>query len=244
MKRAFYTGHMSNFINQTTYPGEFLLHKKYAATETILDLMWTHSNIIADVSLFLLDHYEFDKSELKREVVIQAALLHEIGTYACGGFEWIPGQPPTARPYIQHGVVGAWILQQEGYINPVVQAAFCHIGMGLTAEDVRTHGLQLPETDMFPQTTLQRFMTYASKFHSKAPKFRTSEEIKESLATFSQEKVDYFIELEKEFGIVDIAPIQEKYSAWEKSFTFRVQQLTKNQSGLNLNPAGIATPLR
>ncbi len=232
---------MPIYINQNVYPGEFLLHKKYAATETVLDLIWTHSNIIVDVALYLLDHYNFDKTELVREVVIQAALLHEVGTYACGGFEWVPGQPPSNRPYIQHGIIGAWILQQEGYAPPVVQAAFCHIGMGLTAEDIRSHGLDLPEVDMFPQTMLQKFMTYVSKFHSKAPKFRTSEEIKDSLGKFSPEKTALFEELEKTFGAVDLREIQEKYSEWEKGFTFRVQALSQAQKPLNFNPAGITS---
>lgn len=232
---------MPIYINQNVYPGEFLLHKKYAATETVLDLIWTHSNIIVDVCLYLLDHYNFDKTELVREVVIQAALLHEVGTYACGGFEWVPGQPPSNRPYIQHGIIGAWILQQEGYAPPIVQSAFCHIGMGLTAEDIRSHGLDLPEVDMFPQTMLQKFMTYASKFHSKAPKFRTAEEIKESLGKFSPEKVKLFEELEKMFGAVDLTKIQEKYAEWEKGFSFRVQTMTQAQKTLNFNPAGITS---
>lgn len=231
---------MPLFINQNVYPGEFLLHKKYAATETVLDLIWTHSNIIADVCLYLLDHYDFDKTELRREVVIQAALLHEIGVYACDGFEWIPGQPPTNRPYIQHGIIGAWILQQEGYANPVVQSAFCHIGMGLTAEDIRSHGLQLPEIDMFPQTPLQYFMTYASKFHSKTPQFRNNEDIRKSLGKFSPEKVATFEKLEKMYGVPDLTPMQEKYGEWEKSFSFKINQLSKSNT-VNFNAAGFST---
>jgi len=230
---------MPIFINQNVYPGEFLLHKKFAATDTVLDLIWTHSNVIVDVSLYLLDHFEFDKTELVREVVIQAALLHEIGVYACDGFEWVPGQPPTNRPYIQHGVVGAWILQQEGYSPPVVQAAFCHIGMGLTAEDIRSHGLELPETDMMPQTMLQKFMTYASKFHSKTPQFRSNQEIQDSLAKFSPEKVQMFESLEKMFGVPDLSIIKQKYGEWEKGFSFKVQQLSNTQRTISFNPAGI-----
>lgn len=233
---------MAILINQNVYPGEFLLHKKYAANETVLDLVWTHSNIIAEVALYLLDHYDFDKSELTREVVIQAALLHEIGVYICGGFEWIPGQHQTTYPYIQHGIVGAWILQQEGYANPVVQAAFCHTGMGLTAADIRAHGLQLPEIDMLPQNTFQQFMTYVSKFHSKTPQFRTNDDIRKSLGHFGPEKVALFEQLEKTFGIPNLEAIQEKYAAWEKGFAFKVSQLTKTgHPSVNFNAAGIVT---
>ncbi len=232
---------MALYINQNLYPGEFLLHKKYAATELLLDLLWTHSNIIADVALDLLDNHEFDKNDLPRELVIQAALLHEIGVYACTGFEWIPNQPPSTKPYIQHGIIGAWILQQEGYAAPVVQAAYCHIGVGLTAEDIRSHGLDMPEQDFLPQTSLQRFMTYASKFHSKTPKFRTSEQIKEQLRHFSNEKVAAFEELEQVYGVPNLEKIQQQYTSWHNSFAFRIQEIGKVSKTINLNPAGISS---
>ncbi len=232
---------MAIFINQQLYPGEFLLHKKYAGTELLLDLIWTHSNIITEVCLYLLDNYSFDKTELVREVVIQAALLHEVGVYECGGFEWIPNQPPSTRPYIQHGMIGAWILQQEGYLPQVVQAAYCHIGVGLTADDIRSHGLDLPIQDFLPHTMLQKFITYASKFHSKEPKIRTSDEIKESLSRFSLEKVAAFEELELLFGKPDIDVLKKKYDEWHRAFGFRIQALSKTPRTINLNPAGITT---
>jgi uncharacterized protein len=227
------------YINQNLYPGEFLLHKKYAATELLLDLIWTHCNIIADIAIHLLDTHEFDKSELPREYVLQAALLHDIGTYLCSGFEWIPNQPPSQYPYIQHGIIGAWILQQEKYSPQVIQVAHCHLGVGLSAEDIRSHAIELPQQDFFPQTPLQKFMTYASKFHSKTPKFRTNEQIKESLLKFSQEKADVFTQMEEYYGIPDIPQFEKKYEEWHRSFAFRTQQLQKANT-LSLTPTGIS----
>ena len=225
-------------MNQHLYPGEFLLHQKYAATPMLLDLIWTHCNIIAEVATDLLDRGTFDKSELPRELVIQACLLHDIGTYACSGFEWIPNQPPSTKPYIQHGIIGAWLLQQEGYHQHVVQAAYCHIGVGLSVEDIRSHGISLPEHDFTPHTPLQRFMTYVSKFHSKAPKFRTGQQIQESLAKFSQEKANAFAELATIYGAPDLANLEEKYKEWHRTFTFKVNQLTQGL-GVNLHPSGV-----
>jgi uncharacterized protein len=229
---------MAVFINQNLYPGEFLLHKKYAATEMLLDLIWTHSNIIADIALHLLDTYDFDKTELQREYVLQASLLHEIGVYMCGGFEWIPNQPPSQYPYIQHGIIGAWILQQEGYSPKIVQVAHCHIGVGLSAEDIRSHAIELPQQDFFPQTPLQKFMTYVSKFHSKTPKFRTNEQIKESLRRFSDEKMKAFEELEKTYGIPNIPQFEQKYDEWHKGFIFRAQQMGKIINTAPLSTSG------
>jgi uncharacterized protein len=233
---------MPNYVNQNLYPGEFLLHKKYATSEMLLELIWTHSNIILEIALAILDRNTFDKTEIRRELVMQAALLYEIGIYACGGFEWIPHQPPSTRPYIQHEILGAWILKQEGYAAPIVQTAFSHTGVGLTANDIVHNGLELPERDYVPRTTFQKFMTYASKFHSKTPTFRTSDQIREELYRHSQEKVDLFNQFEQMFGVPLISDIQEKYQGWEKNFTLRVQELTKASSALKLDAAGIIKP--
>ncbi len=231
---------MRTFINQQLYPGEFLLHKKYAATEMLLDLVWTHCNIAADIALLLLDRHDFNKTELQREFVIQAALLSDIGVYACSGYEWIPGQPPSDKPYIQHGVIGAWILQQEGYSPAIIQVAHSHTGVGLTAQDVKLYGLQLPEADYVPRTQLQKLIAYSLKFHSKAPKFKTVEDITQSLQRYGKEKVERFLEWQQEFGNPDLTEIKTKYAAWHQSFEFQVKQITSTAAARpNLNSAGI-----
>lgn len=226
-------------MNQQLYPGEFLFHKKLAATETLLDLVWTHSNIIVDVALDLLDRGTLPAAELPRELVIQGCLLHEVGVYLCSGYEWIPNQPPTIHPYIQHGIVGAWMLMKEGYSAPIIQAAYLHIGVGLSADDIRTHGIDLPKHDFFAQSTFQRFITYVSKFHSKAPKFRTNQEIKDSLSVFSPQKVEMFQALENEFGIPNLPVLEERYKAWHAGYNFRVKELSKGKDTVRLSPSGL-----
>lgn len=237
---------MRIFVNQQLYPGEFLLHKKYAKSEMLLELVWTHSNIVADIAQVLLDSGYFDTSQYQREFVIQAALLMDIGTYLCDGFEWMPGQEPAGRPYIQHGVVGAWVLNQEGYSPEIVQVAHSHTGVGLSADDVRNFGLQLPEADYLPFTPLQLIITYASKFHSKAPKFKTREDIVNALSRYGQEKVRRFEELEVQFGQPDLSKVIAKYGQWHQSFQYQIKQVqeadlsVQNQTAM-LNSAGIAS---
>lgn len=235
---------MKTFINQDLYPGEFLLHKKYAKSEMLLDLVWTHSNIIADIAIHILDKHDFNQNDLTREFVIQSALLMDIGVYMCGGYEWMPGQPPSDKPYIQHGIIGAWILQQEGYSPQVIQVAHSHSGVGVSAQDVRNFGLDLPEADYVPRSQLQKLITYSSKFHSKAPKFKDLEDIKESLMKFGKEKIERFDELVAEFGEPNLEEIIAKYEPWHKGFTYQRDQLTSGQgatqAGPDLNSAGIA----
>lgn len=228
-------------INQDLYPGELALHKKYAQSELLLSLVWTHSNIVADIAASILDSgILLNPAETPRDVVIQACLLHDIGVYSCGGFEFLPGQPPSDKPYIQHTIVGAWILKQEGYLPEVIQAAHVHTGVGLTSQDITNYGLQLPADDYVPRTTFQKLITYASKFHSKAPKFRSAEDIATSLERYGQEKVSTFLEMQSQFGQPNLEPIIAKYNDWHLWFTFQVGQISQKAGvGNNLSPTGI-----
>lgn len=237
---------MRNFVNQQLYPGEFLLHKKYAQSEMLLDLVWTHCNIVAEIAVAIFEKNNFNKAELTREFITQSALLMDVGVYSCGGYEWMPGQVPSAKPYIQHTVIGAWILSQAGYAAQVIQVAHNHTGVGITSQDIRDFGLDLPEADYVPHSTLERLVSYASKFHSKAPKFKTPEEISQSLQQYGKDKVMKFEQWQQEFGDPHLLEIEAKYRTWHQAFKFQIDQLTRNStqiqrnSSSKLNSAGIA----
>jgi uncharacterized protein len=208
----------------------------------LLNLVWTHCNIVAEIATGILDSGVIPNlEEVPRDLLTQACLLYDIGVYACGGFEHMPGQPPTDKPYIQHTIVGAWILKEEGYLPEVVEAAHIHSGVGLTSQDIVNFGLQLPVQDYLPQTTLQRLVTYSSKFHSKTPKFRTIEELTAALQRYGEDKVERFLQLQSEFGIPDLEPLKEKYKEWHLAFTFQMGQMNQKAGiGLTLSPTGIS----
>lgn len=217
------------------------MHKKYAQSDTLLELVWTHCNAVTEIALILYDSGKFDVSGLNRDYLTKASLLHDIGVYCCQGFEWIPDQPPADKPYIQHVLIGAWMLQQEGYDYYIVQTARNHTGVGLTSEDIKKYGLDLPADDYIPNSLVEQLVSYASKYHSKAPKFKTVEEIEASLARFDSEKVNRFEEFKLYFGEIDLTPIRNKYETWHKNFLYRVQSLKEQQASVDLNSAGIAT---
>ncbi len=216
------------FFYQDQYPHELALHQKYAQSPVLLDLVWTHSCILADICLQLLGSGLFDTSQLPTEVVVQACLLHDIGTYACDGWEWLPGQVPTGRPYIQHMIVGAWMLMKEGFPPPIVQVAFAHKATGITAADVAKFVMPLPAQDYPVTTPLQQLVCYASKHHSKRPLFRTPEEVIASLQKYDQEKVDQFAKWYEFYGPVKLDPLHEKYDAWHSTMSVQLQQLQGN----------------
>jgi len=228
-------------INQDLYPAEFALHEKYAQSGTLLELVWTHCNAVTDLALSLYDSGKFDVAGLNRDYLTKACLFHDIGTYRCQGFEWIPDQPPQDKPYIQHVLIGAWILKNEGFDNFIVQTARNHTGVGLTAEDIQKYGLDLPVDNYIPRSLIEQIVSYASKHHSKAPKFKTVPEIIASLKRFDKQKVSRFNEFINYFGEVVVDPIKDKYEIWHKAFNYKVQALKENQMTVDLNSAGIAT---
>jgi uncharacterized protein len=227
-----------NFINKNQYLTEFNVHRKYAQSDLLLDLVWTHCNIVAEIAHQLLLKNNLDPVEYNPGIVYQAGLLHDVGVYVCDGFEWLPGQPPRGKPYIQHTLAGAWILKQEGFCPDVIQCAHVHSGMGITNQDIRKFILHLPEGDYVPTTPVQKIITYAAKFHSKIPRFRKADEIKGTLERYGQEKVKLFEDLVEEYSEPDLEKIEEKYQDWHKWFTYQTSQLT-NSMAPKLNSAGM-----
>lgn len=229
---------MSTIINQDRFPNEFALHKKYAHSDLLLDLVWAHSTIVADITIQLYQHQP-SLFDFPIEVAVQGALLHDIGVYLCDGFDWVPDQPEFNRPYSLHTVTGAWILHSEGYLPEIVQAADFHAGVGLTAQDIELHQLDLPTDNYLPTSQFHQLICYAAKFHSKSPTFKTADEVKNTLSRHGEDKIEFFEKLVEYFGEPELEKLTQNYEQWHKSFTFRVSQLT-SQPDLHLSSAGVS----
>lgn len=215
---------MSAFY-QSEFPTEFELHRKYAPVPLLMDLVWTQGCIVADICNQLLQNQTFDSSGIDAHLLTQAALLHDIGVYESAGFEWMGGMKTSAKPYIQHSIVGAWMLLKEGYPPEVVQAAYAHKGAGITTADITRLGLDLPLTDYVPTTNFHKLICYAGKYHSKAPKWRSPEEIVRSLGRYGSDKAQIFAEWYEFFGPVDLEPLKRKYQEWHGAVQAQINQL-------------------
>ncbi len=120
-----------------------------------------HSEQVAQKALETADkvpHLEPD-----RDFIVEAALLHDIGIFmtdaqmlGCNG----------DHPYLMHGTLGREILEKKGLPR---HAVVCerHVGAGISAEDIITHGLPLPIRDMRPVSIEEQIICYADKFFSK-----------------------------------------------------------------------------
>jgi len=134
------------------------------------------------------------------EFVREAALLHDIGIL----FTNAPDLGCHGElPYLAHGYKGRELLEQEGLPR---HALVCerHIGVGLTAEEIRAHHLPLPVRDMLPLTIEEQIVTYADLFFSKNPKEkdreRTPDQVRETLTRFGKDKLAVFDAWQARFG--------------------------------------------
>lgn len=128
------------------------------------------------------------------EFIEQAAMLHDIGIlytdspgFGCRG----------DHPYICHGILGGKLLKSIGLKE---HGLICerHVGVGISAEDVRDFNLPLPERDMIPVSIEEQIICYADKFYSKngngdlKDKEKSVEQIRRGLRAYGQDKVDRF----------------------------------------------------
>lgn len=99
-----------------------------------------------------------------REFIREAAMLHDIGIFhtdapkiGCYGF----------KDYLCHGYLGREVMEREGFPD---HALVCerHVGMGITAEEIRKNNLPLPDRDMMPITIEEKIICLADKFFSKS----------------------------------------------------------------------------
>jgi uncharacterized protein len=97
------------------------------------------------------------------DFIVKASMLHDIGILetnspglACSG----------SHPYICHGILGRELLEK---VELPEYGLICerHVGVGITADDIRQFNLPLPARDMLPISIEEQLICYADKFFSK-----------------------------------------------------------------------------
>jgi len=97
------------------------------------------------------------------DFIREAALLHDIGMLLTNTPELgCAGQ----HPYICHGYLGRELLEKKGLPK---HALVCerHVGVGITAEEIKRHKLPLPARNMTPVSIEEQIICFADKFFSK-----------------------------------------------------------------------------
>lgn len=183
------------------------LHKKYAPTDSIFNLVFTHCQIVWEIANQLIT---VNSLEVNMEVVEAASLLHDIGVYELFDKN---GNEIDKKQYISHGVKGEAMLKSENYSEVICRIASHHTGVGLSKEDILTLNLPLPVQDYVAETIEERLVMYSDKFHSKTepPCFNSFEWYKKYVGKFGESKTVVFQELADEFGVPDLKPMLLKY---------------------------------
>lgn len=167
-----------------------LLEKYYLPHTKAYRILRQHSELVADKAVAIAQRLTRQNNHQLIDInfVAEAAILHDIGIFGVHA----PGLGCFGnQPYLRHGLIGAQILKQEGLPR---HAKVCenHIGVGLTAHEIMTQQLPLPQRDFVPQTLEEQIITYADLFFSKNPtkldQQRSAEQVRQSVIYYGGEK--------------------------------------------------------
>lgn len=165
-----------------------IYNKYYEEGSALLDLLMTHSEMVAQKALKVAESARLD---IDKEFVYEAAMLHDIGIFRCNA----PGIYCTGEePYIRHGVIGAELLRQES-LESYARVCERHTGAGLTAKEIEEKGIPLPPMDFLPETLEEKLICYADKFFSKSgdPREEKSlDRVRSSMAKFGADSLARF----------------------------------------------------
>ena len=119
-----------------------LLHKN-KCPKTVID----HCKAVADLSVEIASKLQNKNFKVNLQLVEAGALLHDIG---------------RARSHkVDHGLVGAKIVESEGLPKEVANIVKRHVGGGISSEEATRFGW--PKDDYMPQTIEEKVVSYADK---------------------------------------------------------------------------------
>ncbi|MDE5849047.1 MAG: HDIG domain-containing protein [Muribaculaceae bacterium] len=173
-----------------------ILNKYYEEGTALLDLLLTHSEMVARKALAVAEQANLD---IDRDFVYNAAMLHDIGIFRCDA----PGiYCNGTEPYIRHGLIGAQLMRQEG-LEAYARVCERHTGSGLTAKEIAETGMPLPPVDFLPETMEEKLICYADKFFSKSGDPREEkplDRVRKSMAKFGPDSLARFDALHSLFN--------------------------------------------
>ncbi|MEJ2038745.1 MAG: HD domain-containing protein [Desulfosarcinaceae bacterium] len=172
-----------------------IFDRYYRPGSDLAKMMRVHGCRVRDKALAAAEAVAHQNPDL--DFIAEAALLHDIGIFKTNA----PGIGcHGSEPYVRHGVIGRRILENLGLAR---HALVCerHVGVGLTASDIRSQRLPLPLRDMVPVSIEEILICYADKFFSKSGQGRELplKAIVDELNRFGQDKARLFLAWHERF---------------------------------------------
>lgn len=175
-----------------------LINKYYAQHPAAHRILLEHSRQVTKRALNIARYLQ-TSTPVDLQFVAEAAMLHDIGMIATDTPELFCH---GCGSYLRHGIAGRKILENEGLPQ---HALVCerHIGIGLTAEEIRTKHLPLPQRDMLPLSLEEQIICYADLFYSKSEnnrgKEKSLEKVRKAIGRFGKEKLIVFEQWRQRF---------------------------------------------
>ncbi|MBR1426690.1 MAG: HDIG domain-containing protein [Paludibacteraceae bacterium] len=174
-----------------------LIDKYYSDNPALREVLVRHSEQVRDMALSIVDrHPEWVAQGLvDRQFVEEAAMLHDIGIYACDAPKI---HCHGTHRYIEHGYLGAELLRGEGLPKHALVAER-HTGSGISLEQVLREELPIPPRDYCPQSLEEKIICYADKFFSKSHLGETSsrDKVRRSIWMYGHDAIRRWEELER-----------------------------------------------
>lgn len=182
------------------------LHRKYAPDEQTFELVFGHCKIVAEIAEWCAGQVN---KPVDKELLHRATLLHDIGSYP---FLHTGDQQPASRKlYIQHALLGAKLLSDEGFPD-IATLVETHSLLGITKQEVIDYPFPLPARDYAPTTIEGELLCYTDCFHSKKPTFNDFAAFLAGLKQTLPHQAEKFESMSKRFGVPDIAALAKKYN--------------------------------
>jgi uncharacterized protein len=169
-----------------------ILAEYYDRRSITFEILVTHGQQVARKAIEAAEQVSHLKPD--HDFIEKAAMLHDIGILETNS----PGLGCHGKhSYICHGILGRQLLEKVG-VSEYGLICERHVGVGISADDVRQFNLPLPPRDMVPISIEEQLICYADKFFSKngsnggKAKQKSVEQIIRGLKRYGADKVKRF----------------------------------------------------
>ena len=166
-----------------------ILAEYYDRRSKAFKILVEHGKQVAEKAHLAAEQVSHLKPDLN--FIENAAMVHDIGILKTDS----PGLGCHGKhPYICHGILGRKMLDNSS-VSTYGLICERHVGVGISAEDVRQFNLPLPDRDMLPVSIEEQIICYADKFFSKSgnrSKEKTVKQILRGLKRYGTDKVQRF----------------------------------------------------
>jgi uncharacterized protein len=139
-------------------------------------------------------------TDVQLTFIQEATLLHDIGIVKVDA-AWLGCYGEL--PYIAHLVEGRRILEAAD-LPRHARVAYNHVGLGITAKEIKAQGLPLPAEDILPETIEEQIISWADLFFTKNPRKlwrqRSVDEVRRKVARYGVEREARFDRWLARFG--------------------------------------------